>query len=125
MFPVSFFVMLYDIAKRAPNRKKTVFSTVKAVIVTGVVYLVAFSAVEYYMINYEEDDLVIEFVCFTGIKPAFSKDRVYDNGTHDINMSCRWWEIPVERHLNECMRSTLGKISPWYCYTTVDFTSGR
>ena len=77
------------------------------------------------MINYEEDDLlVIEFVCFTGIKPAFSKDRVYDNGTHDINMSCRWREIPAEWHLNECVRSTLGKISPWHCYTAVDFTSG-
>ena len=89
MLPLSFFATLYDVAKRAPNKKKTAFSTIKVVIVAGIAYLVAFSTVYYYMINYEDDDLlVIKFVCYTGIKPTLSKDRSHDNGTHVINMSC-------------------------------------
>ena len=126
MLPLSFFITLYSIAKRAPNKKKTIFLTVGAVIVTGIVYLVAFTAVHYYMIHYEEDDLfAVEFACFTGIKPSISKNRGYDNGTHWIDMNCRWTERPAEWHLNMCKQSALGKISPWHCYTAANFTSGR
>ena len=98
MFPLSFFVMLYSVAKRAPNKKKTVFSTVKVVIVAGIVYCVAFGSVYHYMLIYEEDDLfVIEFVCFMGANPPPSRGRWYDNGTHTLNMNCIWYKNYPER----------------------------
>lgn len=45
-----------------------------------------------YLYGQSDDLLTITYVCTTGLKPtAFSAWKVYDNGTHTIDMdSCEW-----------------------------------
>lgn len=57
-------------------------------------FLITMVAVTAYIHRQPDNLLAIQYVCTTGLKPnAFSAYRVYDNGTHTIDMdSCEWIE---------------------------------
>ena len=60
--------------------------------VIGISLIMITIVVPAYLYRQSNDLLTIMYVCTTGLKPnAFSAYKVYDNGTHTINMdSCSW-----------------------------------
>lgn len=65
----------------------------KILVVIGIsLIMITVVLVPAYLYRQSDDLLTITYVCTTGLKPnAFSAYKVYDNGTHTINMdSCSW-----------------------------------
>ena len=76
------------------GKMKAKFLIIIAVI--GISLIMMTLVIPAYLYRQSDDLLTITYVCTTGLKPnAFSAYRVYDNGTHTINMdSCSWISNP-------------------------------
>lgn len=82
----------WDARGHEATHAKGAFFTIKILIAAFVVYLVVMSSITAYVYRQPDDLLRINYVCTTHLYPnSFAAYRMYDNGTHTIDMdSCKW-----------------------------------